>query len=109
MSLTQDQLDQFHREGWLFLPELFTPEEVDLLRQEAVAIYDQHRPEIWRVESVTRSGVGPRPRARRSVLPWNYLSVSLPSDSPGRMGISADGGRSPCNVMSASKEHAIPR
>lgn len=48
MHLTPDQIAQFHREGWLFLPELFTPEEVDLLRQEAVTIYDQHRPEIWR-------------------------------------------------------------
>jgi len=48
MKLTQQQLDQFHTEGWLLLPELFTPEEVDLLRREAEAIYRQHRPEIWR-------------------------------------------------------------
>ncbi len=51
MKLTQEQLDQFHTEGWLLLPELFTPEEVDLLRQEAEAIYTQHRPEIWREKS----------------------------------------------------------
>ncbi len=48
MKLTKEQLDQFHTEGWLLLPELFTPEEVDLLRREAEAIYTQHRPEIWR-------------------------------------------------------------
>jgi ectoine hydroxylase len=48
MKLTQEQLDQFETEGWLLLPELFTPEEVDLLRREAVAIYDEQRPEVWR-------------------------------------------------------------
>lgn len=48
MRLTQDQLDQFHTEGWLLLPELFTAEEVALLRREAEAIYREHRPEVWR-------------------------------------------------------------
>jgi len=48
MKLTQEQLDHFETEGWLLLPELFTLEEVDLLRREAEAIYAQHRPEIWR-------------------------------------------------------------
>jgi ectoine hydroxylase len=51
MTLTKEQLDHFHTEGWLLLPELFTPEEVDLLRQEAEGIYAQHRPEIWREKS----------------------------------------------------------
>jgi ectoine hydroxylase len=51
MKLTKEQLDQFHTEGWLLLPELFTAEEVDLLRNEAVAIYDQQRPEVWREKS----------------------------------------------------------
>jgi ectoine hydroxylase len=48
MTLTSQQIEIFHREGWLFLPEVFKPEEVDLLRHEAVAIFDQHRPEVWR-------------------------------------------------------------
>jgi ectoine hydroxylase len=51
MKLTKEQLDQFHTEGWLLLPELFTPEEVDLLRREAEGIYTQQRPEIWREKS----------------------------------------------------------
>ncbi len=51
MRLTKEQLDQFHTEGWLLLPELFTPEEVDLLRQEAEGIYAEQRPEIWREKS----------------------------------------------------------
>jgi len=51
MRLTKEQLDQFQTEGWLLLPELFTPEEIDLLRREAEGIYTQHRPEIWREKS----------------------------------------------------------
>ena len=35
MKLTPEQLEQFRTEGWLFLPELFTPEEVDV--EEALA------------------------------------------------------------------------
>lgn len=48
MKLTQDQLDQFHNDGWLFLPELFNEEEVALLRHEAIEIYREQRPEVWR-------------------------------------------------------------
>src|SRR6201994_4828743 len=51
MKLTQQQIDDFNREGWLFLPELFKPEEVALLAREAVSIYDANRPEVWREKS----------------------------------------------------------
>src|ERR1700692_704785 len=51
MKLTQQQIDDFNREGWLFLPELFSPEEVDYLAREAVSIYDANRPEVWREKS----------------------------------------------------------
>ena len=51
MKLTQAQIDHFNREGWLFLPELFSQEEVDFLAREAVAIYDANRPEVWREKS----------------------------------------------------------
>ncbi len=44
MNLTQQQIDDFNREGWLFLPELFSPEEVALLAREAEGIYDTDRP-----------------------------------------------------------------
>jgi pimeloyl-ACP methyl ester carboxylesterase len=36
---------------WLFLPELFSPEEVALLAREAEGIYDTNRPEVWREKS----------------------------------------------------------
>ena len=48
MRLNQQQLDQFRTEGWLFLPELFTPEEVAVLGREAEAIFHTPREEIWR-------------------------------------------------------------
>ena len=51
MRLDDQQVTQFRDEGYLFLPELFTPEEVAVLRDEAVAIYAQQRPEIWREKS----------------------------------------------------------
>ena len=47
MKLTPQQIESFHREGWLFLPELFSEEEVAVLRHEAVSIYDSKRPEVW--------------------------------------------------------------
>jgi ectoine hydroxylase len=47
MKLTQQQIDDFNREGWLFLPELFRAEEVEFLAREAERIYDTKRPEVW--------------------------------------------------------------
>lgn len=49
--LTEAQVRQFHEEGYLFLPETFTPIEVDILRREAELIYRRDRPEIWREKS----------------------------------------------------------
>ena len=51
MNLTHAQVKQFHEEGWLFLPELFSPEEVAVLNVEAESIYKQDREEIWREKS----------------------------------------------------------
>ncbi len=48
MTLNQQQIAQFNEQGWLFLPELFTPEEVALMKREAQGIYAQQRPEVWR-------------------------------------------------------------
>src|SRR5215475_3414105 len=51
MKLTAKQIEQFHTDGWLFLPEVFDAEEVGLLKAEAEAIYRQQRPEVWREKS----------------------------------------------------------
>lgn len=39
MTLSESQVRQFTTEGWLFLPDLFSAEEVALLRGEAEAIF----------------------------------------------------------------------
>jgi ectoine hydroxylase len=51
MQLTQDQIRQFEDEGYLFLPDCFSPAEVAALREEALSIYDTDRPEVWREKS----------------------------------------------------------
>src|SRR3546814_4957184 len=48
MKLAQDQLDQFDREGWVFLPEVFDPEEVGALTGELPKIFAMDREEVWR-------------------------------------------------------------
>jgi ectoine hydroxylase len=51
MKLTPEQLQFFNREGWLFLPELFSREETDFLAREAESIYNADRAEVWREKS----------------------------------------------------------
>ena len=49
--LTEQQVRQFHDEGYVFLPETFSPQEVAILKSEAEDIYRQERPEVWREKS----------------------------------------------------------
>ena len=51
MRLTDAQMKQFQEEGWLFLPELFSAEEIEVLREESAAVLSSNRPEIWREKS----------------------------------------------------------
>ena len=51
MKLTDAQIKQFHTEGWLFLPDLFTAEEIEVLRAESAHVLASDRPEIWREKS----------------------------------------------------------
>lgn len=48
MKLTDAQLQDYDRDGYLFLPSCFTAEEAGVLRQEAETIYAADRPEVWR-------------------------------------------------------------
>lgn len=48
MKLSDAQLEEFDREGYVFLPSCFSADEVALLRQEAADIYAQDRQEVWR-------------------------------------------------------------
>jgi ectoine hydroxylase len=43
--LNQEQLESFERDGFLFFPSLFRPEEVKALSDEVPRLYAQHRPE----------------------------------------------------------------
>lgn len=48
MQLPAASLAQFHDEGYLFLPEVFDPGEIALLRREASGIFAMSRPEVVR-------------------------------------------------------------
>ena len=51
MKLNADQRAEFDREGYLFFPGLFTPEEANLLKAEADNVYALQREEVWRETS----------------------------------------------------------
>jgi ectoine hydroxylase len=51
MQLTKQQIQQFDKEGYLFLPDLFSPDEIVALRGEAETIFRTDRKEIWREKS----------------------------------------------------------
>ena len=51
MRLSDQQVSDFHEQGYLFLPSLFSQEEVAALAVEAEGIYAQDRKEIWREKS----------------------------------------------------------
>jgi ectoine hydroxylase len=46
--LTSEQIEAYHRDGYLFLPSLFSPAEIEVVRRAASDVYDMHRPEVWR-------------------------------------------------------------
>src|SRR5690606_5202309 len=45
MQLTQDQLAQFERDGYVFIPDLFSAEEIAVMKREVPALFAQDRPE----------------------------------------------------------------
>lgn len=51
MKLTKAQRADFDRDGYLFLPNLFTAEEVAVLKDAALNIYESDREEVWRETS----------------------------------------------------------
>ncbi len=65
MKLTKDQIAEFEEQGYLFLPSLYTKEEMDLLNAEVPGILAQNRPEVIK-EKGTSS-----PRTAFYVQTWN--------------------------------------
>ena len=51
MKLSPQQLQQFDGDGYLFFPDLFTPQEIKVLNDEVPALYAQRRPENVREKS----------------------------------------------------------
>ncbi|HSN39802.1 MAG TPA: proline hydroxylase, partial [Burkholderiales bacterium] len=51
MKLAPQLLEQFDREGYLFFPARFRPEEIRVLSDEVPRLYAQHRPENVREKS----------------------------------------------------------
>ena len=45
MKLAEEQKLQFDRDGYLFFPSLFKPEEIKVLTDEVPGLYAQRRPE----------------------------------------------------------------
>ncbi len=48
MRLSERQIAEFDEQGYLFLPNVFDPAEVAVLRTEVPAIFAQERDEVWR-------------------------------------------------------------
>ena len=48
MKLTAEQTQQFEEEGYLFLPNVFSAEEVGILMAEVPDLFAQRREEVWR-------------------------------------------------------------
>ncbi len=53
MKLTQQQLEQFDRDGYLFFPSHFKPEEIKKLTDEVPHLYAQDRAENIREKGKT--------------------------------------------------------
>ena len=57
MKLSPAQHAQFDRDGYLFFPSLFTPDEIRVLTEEVPRLYAQHRPENVRAKG-SEAGCG---------------------------------------------------
>ena len=51
MKLTEEQIQQFDTEGYIFLPSCFSKEEIAVLNGAATEIYASNRKEVWRESS----------------------------------------------------------
>lgn len=55
MQLSQPQIDLYREQGYLFFPELFSSEEVDVVRRAVPDLLSHEGPEVLREESDKRS------------------------------------------------------
>jgi ectoine hydroxylase len=71
MKLTPAQIAEFEEQGYLFLPSLFSPEEMTILNAEVPGLLAQHREEVVR-EKGTEA-----PRTAFYVQTWNEVYARL--------------------------------
>jgi ectoine hydroxylase len=64
MRLTSDQLSQFEKDGYLFVPGLFRADEIAVLKDHMAVVLDQDGPEILRERGsdAVRSAIAPHLR-----------------------------------------------
>jgi ectoine hydroxylase len=65
MRLSPEQVRQFEEEGYLFLPNVFSKDEIDILNGEVPEIFSQSRPEVVREKG------SEAPRSAFYVQTWN--------------------------------------
>ena len=80
MELTETQLRDYQRDGYLFIPGLFSQAEAAVLRAEADRLYAIDREEVWR-----ESSGAPRTAfaAHEWSEPFRRLGRPSPPDRPG--------------------------
>lgn len=71
MKLTPAQLAELEEQGYVFLPSLFSPVEMDVLNAEVPKIFSEPREEVWR-EKGSQS-----PRTAFHVQAWNEVFAAL--------------------------------
>jgi ectoine hydroxylase len=71
MKLTPAQIDEFEEQGFVFLPSLFTPEEMSLLNGEVPGLLAADRPEVVREKGTDA------PRTAFYVQTWNEVFARL--------------------------------
>ncbi|MFL6714131.1 MAG: phytanoyl-CoA dioxygenase family protein [Sulfurifustis sp.] len=88
MKLTDRQIQEFHEQGYLFLPNVFTPQEMNLLNREVPRVLAEQRPEV-----IHEKG-SDAPRSAFYVQTWNEVFGILARHprliEPGRQLLGAD-------------------
>jgi ectoine hydroxylase len=71
MRLTPAQIAEFEDQGYLFMPNLFSAEEIAVLNAEVPGLFGQQRPEVWREKG------SDAPRTAFYVQTWNEVFALL--------------------------------
>lgn len=73
IRLTDDQIDEFHSTGYLYLPEVFTAEELRVLNDELPGLFS--RPEPYNISELSNSTI-PRTNFASHLISKPYAKLS---------------------------------